>query len=75
VAILKYTGEVKSSANRDPNNYKPVVTVEPYYFTDRGLANAHKDPRDVDQAKLQRYVNEALKAYGVPNGLVQFKGR
>jgi hypothetical protein len=74
VAILKYTGEVKSGANRDPNNYKPVVTVEPHYFTDRGLDGAHKDPRSFDQAKFQRYVNEELKAYGVPNSLVQFKG-
>lgn len=74
VAILKYTGEVKSGANRDPNNYKPVVTVEPHKFTDQGLAGAHKDPRSFDQAKFQRYVNDELKAFGVPTSLVQFKG-
>lgn len=74
VAILKYTGEVKSGANRDSNNYKPVITVEPHRFTDKGLPGAHQDPRSFDQAKFQRYVNEELKAYGVPTSLVQFKG-
>jgi hypothetical protein len=75
VAILKYTGLVKSGANYDPNSTKPVITVESHRYADRSVVNdRHQDPRNFDTAKFKRYVEEELRAFKMPTTLVKFEG-
>jgi hypothetical protein len=73
-AVNKYTALAQDGTTRVPGDYSPVINVEPHRYVDRGLPDAHTDPRNFDTGILKNYVNAELQAYNVPNTLVDYNG-
>jgi hypothetical protein len=73
-AVIKFVGLVQDGASRRHNDYSPVLTVEPHRYVDRGLPDAHTDPRNFDTDKFKKYVQEELRKFHVPASLVKFEG-